>query len=383
MKIGITCYPTYGGSGAVATELGIALAQRGHEIHFITYQQPFRLPSFLPRIYFHEVDVGRYPLFEYPPYDLALAVRMHEVVLKHELDLLHVHYAIPHATSAWIAREMLTALRPDIKVLTTLHGTDITIVGQDPSFYAITKFSIEKSDGLTAVSEYLRTETQSAFGCTGCRIEVIPNFIDPAVYARARYQPQLEEQAQGRRVLMHVSNFRPVKRVRDVVRVYARVAGEVPSILVMVGDGPDRILAEEEARLLGVERDVYFLGKLDSVAPLLASAHLFLLPTQSESFGLSALEALATGVPVIGTRAGGLPEVVRDGETGALCDVGDVDGMAAAAVALLRDAGRWNAVSDLAQRDARARFAMDAVVEQYEAFYTRALHAPARSGLST
>jgi L-malate glycosyltransferase len=383
MKIGITCYPTYGGSGAVATELGIALAQRGHEIHFITYQQPFRLPSFLPRIYFHEVDVGRYPLFEYPPYDLALAVRMHEVVLKHELDLLHVHYAIPHATSAWIAREMLTTLRPDIKVLTTLHGTDITIVGQDPSFYAITKFSIEKSDGLTAVSEYLRAETQSAFGCTGCRIEVIPNFIDPAVYDRARYEPQLEEQAKGRRVLMHVSNFRPVKRVRDVVRVYARVAGEIPSILVMVGDGPDRIVAEEEARLLGVEKDVYFLGKLDSVAPLLASAHLFLLPTQSESFGLSALEALATGVPVIGTRAGGLPEVVRDGETGALCDVGDVDGMAASAVALLRDGARWNAVSDLAQRDARARFAMDAVVEQYEDFYTRALQAPARSALSS
>ena len=376
MKIGITCYPTYGGSGAVATELGIALAQRGHEIHFITYQQPFRLPSFLPRIYFHEVDVGRYPLFEYPPYDLALAVRMHEVVLKHELDLLHVHYAIPHATSAWIAREMLTALRPDIKVLTTLHGTDITIVGQDPSFFPITKFSIEKSDGLTAVSEYLRTETQSAFGCTGCRIEVIPNFIDPAVYDRARYAPQLEDQAKGRRVLMHVSNFRPVKRVRDVVRIYARVAGEIPSVLVMVGDGPDRVVAEEEARLLGVERDVYFLGKLDSVAPLLASAHLFLLPTQSESFGLSALEALATGVPVIGTQAGGLPEVVRNGETGALCEVGDVDGMAAAAVALLRDEARWHAASELAQLDARARFAMDAVVEQYENFYARALEAP-------
>ena len=371
MKIGITCYPTYGGSGAVATELGIALAERGHEIHFITYQQPFRLPSFLPRIYFHEVDVGRYPLFEYPPYDLALAVRMHEVVLRHELDLLHVHYAIPHATSAWIAKEMLIPTRPDIKVLTTLHGTDITIVGQDPSFFPITKFSIEKSDELTAVSSYLRTETQTAFGCTGCRIEVIPNFIDPTVYDRARYAPQLEEQARGRKVLMHISNFRPVKRVRDVVRIYARVAHEVPSVLVMVGDGPDRHEAEEEAARLGVDHDVFFLGKLDAVAPLLASADLFLLPTQSESFGLSALEALASGVPVIGSRAGGLPEVVRDGETGALCAVGDVDGMAAAASRLLRDPARWGAASELAKADARARFGMEAVVGQYEALYQR------------
>jgi N-acetyl-alpha-D-glucosaminyl L-malate synthase BshA len=374
MKIGITCYPTYGGSGAVATELGIALAARGHEIHFITYEQPFRLPSFLPRIYFHEVDVGRYPLFEYPPYDLALAVRMHEVVLKHGLDLLHVHYAIPHATSAWIAREMLTHTRPDIKVLTTLHGTDITIVGQDPSFHAITKFSIEKSDGLTAVSQYLRAETQSAFGCTGCRIEVIPNFIDPAVYDRSRYTPSLGDQiGNGRKILMHISNFRPVKRVRDVVGIYARVAQEVPSVLVMVGDGPDRVEAEQEARRLGVEQSVHFLGKLESVAPLLASADLFLLPSASESFGLSALEALATGVPVIGTRTGGIPEVVRDGETGALCAVGDVEGMARAAIDLLRDPERWRATSELAKADARERFSLDNVVAQYESFYTRAI----------
>ena len=374
MKIGITCYPTYGGSGAVATELGIALAQRGHEIHFVTYQQPFRLPSFLPRIYFHEVDVGRYPLFEYPPYDLALAVRMHEVVLTHKLDLLHVHYAIPHATSAWIAREMLTSTRPDIKVLTTLHGTDITIVGQDPSFHAITKFSIEKSDGLTAVSEYLKKETSSAFGCAGERIEVIPNFIDPLVYDRARYEPQLREQVDGgRKVLMHISNFRPVKRVRDVIGIFARVTREIPSALVMVGDGPDRVDAEQEARRLGVSEHVHFLGKLESVAPLLASADLFLLPTASESFGLSALEALATGVPVIGTLAGGLPEVVRDGETGALCAVGDVPGMAGAALALLRDPARWRATSELAAADARARFSLEAVVAQYEQFYRRSL----------
>ena len=374
MKIGITCYPTYGGSGVVATELGIALSQRGHEIHFITYKQPFRLPSFLPHVFFHEVDVGRYPLFEYPPYDLALAVRMHEVVLAHKLDLLHVHYAIPHATSAWIAREMLGKTRPDIKVLTTLHGTDITIVGQDPSFYAITKFSIEKSDGLTAVSQFLRTETLSAFGCTGCRIEVIPNFIDPAVYDRARYGPQFAEISQGRKVLMHISNFRPVKRVKEIVQIYARVANEIPSVLVMIGDGPDRVIAEQEARDLGVSEDVFFLGKLESVAPLLANADLFLLPTNSESFGLSALEALACGVPVIGANAGGLPEVVRHGETGFLCEPGDVDGMARAGIALLSDSQRWNAASDLAAHDARERFGLEEVVAQYESFYRRAIN---------
>ena len=378
MKIGITCYPTYGGSGAVATELGIALAQRGHEIHFITYQQPFRLPSFLPRIFFHEVDVGRYPLFEYPPYDLALAVRMHQVVLAHKLDLLHVHYAIPHATSAWIAREMLATTRPDIKVLTTLHGTDITIVGQDPSFHAITKFSIEKSNGLTAVSEYLRAETQSAFGCAGCGIEVIPNFIDPDVYDRTRYTPQFSEIAAGRKVLMHVSNFRPVKRVKDVVHIYARIAREIPSILVMVGDGPDRVLAEQEARDLGIMDSVFFLGKLESVAPLLSSADLFLLPTRSESFGLSALEALACGVPVIGARAGGLPEVVLHGQTGFLCESGDVGGMARAGIAILGDEPGWRAMSGRAAADARERFALDAVVGQYESFYERALTGPVK-----
>jgi N-acetyl-alpha-D-glucosaminyl L-malate synthase BshA len=380
VRIGITCYPTYGGSGAVATELGMALARRGHEVHFITYKQPFRLPSFLPRIYFHEVDVGRYPLFEFPPYDLALAVRMHEVVLAHKLDLLHVHYAIPHATSAWIAKEMLRSTRPDIRVLTTLHGTDITIVGQDPSFHAITKFSIEQSDGLTAVSQFLQVETINAFGCTGCRIEVIPNFIDPQVYDRAKYQGALrEELPHNGRVLMHISNFRPVKRVRDVVRIFARVQREIPSVLIMVGDGPDRVYAEAEARELGVDELVHFLGKIDTVAPLLAAADLFLLPTQSESFGLSALEALATGVPVIGTNTGGLPEVVRDGETGILRPPGDVDGMAAAALALLRDRERWQAMSRLAARDARERFSMDDVVEEYERFYEQALEGVASS----
>ena len=371
MKIGITCYPTYGGSGAVATELGIALASRGHEVHFITYKQPFRLPQFLPNVYFHEVDVGRYPLFEYPPYDLALAVRMHEVVRAHDLDILHCHYAIPHATSAWIAKEMLRQEHSrEIRVVTTLHGTDITIVGQDPSFHAITKFSIERSDGLTAVSQYLRDETQRAFGCSGCGIEVIHNFIDPETYDRARYGPALRPQfGADRKILMHVSNFRPVKRVRDVVGIFAQVSREMPAVLVMVGDGPDRVVAEAEARRLGVERDVHFLGKIDVVAPLLAEADLFLLPTQNESFGLSALEALASGVPVVGSRAGGLVEVVREGITGVLCPVGDVETMAAGALGILSDRDRWQHMSDAAARDARARFSRDDIVERYEQLY--------------
>lgn len=374
MKIGITCYPTYGGSGAVATELGMALAERGHEVHFITYRQPFRLPEFLPRIFFHEVDVGRYPLFEFPPYDLALAVRMHEVVRAHQLQLLHCHYAIPHATSAWIAREMLRETGEDVHLITTLHGTDITIVGQDPSFYPITKFSIEKSDRITAVSEYLREETISAFGCTGCSVEVIHNFINPEIYDRAKYPPLLRNQfGESRKILMHISNFRAVKRVRDVVRIFAEVHREMPSVLVMIGDGPDRSAAEEESRILGVEDSVSFLGKLDQVAPLLACADLFLLPTQSESFGLSALEALASGVPVIGTNAGGLPEVVRNGETGVLCGAGDVAGMAANALAILGDGKRWSDMSRLASADARARFSRDAIVSKYESLYRQSL----------
>lgn len=370
MKIGITCYPTYGGSGAMATELGIALAARGHEIHFITYAQPFRLPAFLPRVFFHEVDVGRYPLFEYPPYDLALAVRMHQVVRTAKLDVLHCHYAIPHATSAWIAREMLRETGEDVAVVTTLHGTDITIVGQDPSYWAITKFSIEKSDRITAVSEQLQQETFTAFGCSGCSVDVIHNFIDPAVYDRARYPRELNGMvAAPGKVLMHVSNFRAVKRTVDVVRIFARVAQSIEATLVMVGDGPDRGLAQDEAAALGVADRIQFLGRIDSVAPLLACADLFLLPSDTESFGLSALEALASGVPVVASNAGGIPEVVRDGVTGALRAVGDVDGMAAAAVAILSDNAGWQAMSTAAALDARARFSEARVIGQYEAIY--------------
>lgn len=378
MKIGITCYPTYGGSGAVATELGIALAARGHEVHFITYAQPFRLPSFLPRVFFHEVDVGRYPLFEYPPYDLALAVRMHEVVREHQLDILHCHYAIPHATSAWIARSMLREEGADVRVVTTLHGTDITIVGQERSFHAITKFSIEKSHSVTAVSDYLREETYRAFGCVGCNVEVIPNFVNPTLYDRKRHTfPIPADVVQGRKIVMHISNFRPVKRVRDVVATFARILQRVPSLLVMVGDGPERVEAEAEARDLGVSEHVMFLGKIDAVAPLLAGADLFLLTSDKESFGLSALEAMASGVPVVGARAGGLPEVVTEGVTGFLSDVGDVEAMAANGVRLLTDAAAWRRVSDAAAADARARFAEETIVGQYERLYERTVSAPA------
>ncbi|MFZ9415919.1 MAG: N-acetyl-alpha-D-glucosaminyl L-malate synthase BshA [Alphaproteobacteria bacterium] len=371
MKIGLTCYPTYGGSGAVATELGIALAARGHEVHFISYEHPFRLPHFLPRVYFHEVSIGTYPLFEYPPYDLALAVRMHDVVLAHELDLLHVHYAIPHATSAWIAKEMLREQGRRLPVVTTLHGTDITIVGQDQSYRAITHFSIERSDRITAVSEWLRTETISTFACE-CPVEVIPNFVDPDVFDRARYGEALRsELGGGRPVLMHISNFRPVKRVCDVVRIFARVRATRSCVLVMVGDGPDRHAAEEEARRLGVAADVRFLGKIDSVAPLLAAADVYVFPSESESFGLSALEALASGVPVVAARVGGVPEVVRDGVTGALLPLGDLDGMAAA-VARFLDPAVWPAASAAAAAAARARFATADVVARYEALYADA-----------
>jgi N-acetyl-alpha-D-glucosaminyl L-malate synthase BshA len=272
---------------------------------------------------------------------------------------------------------MLRPTRPDIRVVTTLHGTDITIVGQDPSFRPITKFSIEKSDGLTAVSRYLQQETLTTFGCTACRIEVIPNFVDEHVYDRSLYTSPLAQQIDpGTRVLMHVSNFRGVKRVKDVVNIYARVQREIPSVLVMIGDGPERVDAESEARELGLQDKVFFLGKIDAVAPLLAGADLFLLPSSNESFGLSALEALACGVPVIGTRMGGIPEVVRDGETGCLSPVGDVYGMANAAIAILRDRDRWQAMSTLAAADARQRFSLEAIVAEYEAFYEYTLAQP-------
>jgi L-malate glycosyltransferase len=369
VRIGITCYPTYGGSGAVATELGLELAGRGHEVHFISYDQPFRLGGFRERVYFHEVEMEDYPLFEHPPYSLALAVAIHEVAQKYDLDLIHVHYAIPHAASAWIAREMLDG-RSGPKIVTTLHGTDITLVGQHPSFQSITRFSILRSDGLTAVSRYLRDETQRSFGIEASSIEVIPNFIDTT-----RYRPDLEPchratlAPEGEKIVMHVSNFRPVKRVEDVVRIFARTAARVPARLVMVGDGPDRPRAQARADELGVGDRVIFLGKHTAVEELLACADLFLLPSDSESFGLAALEAMACGTPVVASRVGGLPEVVEEGEGGHLFEIGDVEGMADAAVELLSDEARWKAQAAAARRVAEERFSADLIVPVYERFY--------------
>jgi len=373
VKIAISCYPTYGGSGAVATELGLELAERGHEIHFISYAQPFRLDGFRERVYFHEVEMDQYPLFEHPPYSLALAVSIHEVASHYDLDLVHVHYAIPHATSAWIARQMMNG-QTGPRVVTTLHGTDITLTGQHPSFHSITRFSIRRSDGLTAVSSFLRDETERSFGVEKDRIRVIPNFIDTDRYRREDKPCHRSTLAPGgEKIVMHISNFRPVKRVEDVVEVFARIRHDVPARLVMVGDGPDRPRAQQRAEVLGVEDHVVFLGKHTSVDELLACADLFLLPSESESFGLAALEAMACGVPVVASRVGGVPEVVVDGETGALLDVGDVGGMAKAAVGILGDADRWAQVSGAARRLAVERFDARKVVPIYEAFYREVL----------
>ena len=373
MRVGITCYPTYGGSGAVATELGLQLASRGHEIHFISYAQPFRLGGFRERVFFHEVEMQEYPLFEHPPYSLALAVAIHDAARKHKLDLVHVHYAIPHATSAWIAREMLGG-EPDLPIVTTLHGTDITLVGLHPSFHSITRFSILRSQGLTAVSAYLRDETVRDFGVARERIEVIPNFVDTALYARGREPSHRQALAPcGEKILMHVSNFRPVKRVWDVVEVFARVRRQISARLILVGDGPDRPRVLERAEELGVDGDVLFLGKHVSVDELLACADVFLLPSESESFGLAALEAMACGTPVVATRVGGLMEVVPHEEAGFLLEVGATDDMAEATLRLLTDEALWSRMSRAARAKAVDDFSAHKVVPIYERFYRSVL----------
>jgi N-acetyl-alpha-D-glucosaminyl L-malate synthase BshA len=373
MRIGITCYPTYGGSGAVATELGLDLARRGHQVHFITYDSPFRLRGYSERVFFHQVEtrMGRYPLFDHFPYTLALASKQHEVVLREQLDLLHVHYAIPHATTAYLAREMLDGER-SLRVITTLHWTDITLVGQESSFYAITKFSIEQSDGVTAVSSYLRDETYRAFGCVSCDVRVIPNFVNLQEYRPSEPGHRTQIAPEGHKVITHVSNFREVKRVKDVVRVFARIRRAMPATLVMIGDGPERVDAESEARELGVSPDVRFLGRLDSVASVLQASDLFILPSQTESFGLAALEAMACGAPVVASRAGGLTEVIDDGVNGILEPVGSVEAMGRRAVELLRDPERHAAMRDAAIAQAQD-FSADRIVPMYEAFYQEVL----------
>jgi N-acetyl-alpha-D-glucosaminyl L-malate synthase BshA len=373
MKIGITCYPTYGGSGAVATELGLELAQRGHEVHFVSYARPFRLDPFRERVFFHEVEMEDYPLFEHPPYSLALAVALHDTARKHELDLVHVHYAIPHATSAWIAHEMLGEER-DLKIVTTLHGTDITLVGLHPSFHAITRFSILRSHGLTAVSKFLKRETVRDFTVPEERVEVIPNFIDTAVYRRGLVPSHRATLApDGEKIVMHISNFRAVKRAEDVVSVFAKLTAKQPSRLVLVGDGPERPRVLMRAEELGVRDRVMFLGKHTSVHEVLSCADLFLLPSASESFGLVALEAMACGAPVVASNVGGLPEVIEHGTSGYLFDVGDIDAMAEAGLRIMGDDEHWRSLSEAGRALAEERFSSERVVPQYERYYEQVL----------
>jgi L-malate glycosyltransferase len=376
MKIGITCYPTYGGSGVVATELGLELAQRGHDIHFISYAQPIRLTEPQPHIHFHEVEVSRYPLFDYPPYDLALATRMAEVAELYDLDLLHVHYAIPHSVSALLARQMLAAGPSGRKLpfVTTLHGTDITLVGLDRSYLPITRYSIEESDGVTAISQYLRDKTLKEFDIKN-HIEVIYNFVNCDLYMRDREAPRRREEyaTPDERILVHLSNFRPVKRLTDVVEIFDRVRKKVPSKLLLVGDGPDRSKAEWLAVQKGIHDHVVFLGKQDRVQEKLAISDVMLLPSELESFGLAALEAMACKVVPITTRVGGLPEVIEHGKNGFMAEVGDIETMAQYAIDLLSDESRLRTMAQQARASAQARFCASKIIPHYEEFYRRVL----------
>jgi N-acetyl-alpha-D-glucosaminyl L-malate synthase BshA len=373
VKIGITCYPTYGGSGVVATELGLALADRGDEVHFISYDLPSRLALPRPRVYFHEVVSPTYPLFVSPPYTLALATKMAEVGRHARLDLLHVHYALPHAISAILAREMSEGNGIRLKVVTTLHGTDITIVGQDRSYLPITRWGIEQSDAVTAVSRYLTEVTMREFSPRK-EIVTIPNFIDPRRYSPDGASPYARTLVQdGEAAIIHVSNFRPVKRIPDVLKAFDRIRRKAPARLLLIGDGPERSAAERLARELGVEELATFLGNVAAVETVLPIGKVMLLPSDSESFGLAALEAMACGVPVIGAAAGGLPEVVEHGVTGFLLPVGDAEGMAEAALELILDEEKWKLFSKAARRRAVEVFPTEEIVSRYRKLYEKTL----------
>jgi N-acetyl-alpha-D-glucosaminyl L-malate synthase BshA len=371
MKIGIVCYPTHGGSGVVASELAIGLAKKGHEIHIVSYATPFRLRTFHQNIFVHEIEVATYPLFKYPPYELGLVTKLAELAEVHNLDIIHAHYAVPHAASAYLAK--LIAHSPRLKTVTTLHGTDITLVGADPSFRRVVKFAIEKSDGVTAVSRYLMERTVEEFGIRR-EIRIIPNFVQVARREQPRDSCSREVFASaGEKVLMHASNFRPVKRIGDVVRVFAKVRERIPAKLLLVGDGPERIFIQQLVRELKLGGDVHFLGEQDQLEPLFFCADLFLLPSEQESFGLTALEAMNCGVPVIATKIGGLPEVIIHGKTGYLSPVGDIAGMAENALALLGDPARHDLFKTQARRRAERYFEAGKIIPRYEAFYEEIL----------
>jgi N-acetyl-alpha-D-glucosaminyl L-malate synthase BshA len=368
MKIGITCYPTYGGSGVVATELGIELAKLGHCVHFICYDRPYRLPAYLKNVFYHEVQVSNYPLFEYPPYSLALASKMFEVAKFENLDILHVHYAIPHATSALLARDMFGE---KLKVVTTLHGTDITIVGADASFFEITKFAMLKSDAVTAVSNYLKEETISTFG-VGENINVIHNFINLEEIPEAKCRRD-QFANEDEKIITHISNFRPVKRVLDVVESAAIILRSVKAKVLMLGDGPDRALAEARCRELGISEDVMFLGKQTDIHSFLCFSDIFLFPSASESFGLAALEAMAQSVPVVSTTAGGVKEVVSHGQNGYLVEVGDIKKMASYAIKLLHDEALRETFGKRALQAVKENFQAKKIVTQYLSLYKSVL----------
>jgi L-malate glycosyltransferase len=377
MKIGITCYPTYGGSGVVATELGLELAARGHEVHFISYAVPVRMTEASERIHFHEVEVMNYPLFDHPPYTLALATKMYEVADAESLDLLHVHYAIPHSVSAYLARAMFRPRR--LPFVTTLHGTDITLVGSDRSYLPITRFSIEESDAVTAISEYLQRVTVEEFGIRR-PVEVIPNFVNCDVFRPADGACRREQFARPEeKVLVHLSNFRPVKRLPDVIEIFARVRAEVGAKLLLIGDGPDRARAEWLVREKKLTPDVIFLGKQNQVQDLLNCADVMLLPSELESFGLAALEAMACGVPAVASRVGGVPEVIQDGVEGYLVEPGQVDMMAERALRILTEPGRLAQMGRAARDRATAQFCSTKIIPLYEDLYRRVLEGKRRA----
>ncbi len=373
MKIGITCYPTYGGSGVVATELGKALAEKGHEVHFISYAFPHRLHHFVDNIFYHEVEISKYPLFEHSLYSLSLTSKMLEVIEYENLDLIHVHYAIPHATSAYLAKQIIRKSNSDIKIITTLHGTDITLVGLEPSFLPLVKFSIEESDGVTAVSKYLKETTHTNYNIDK-EIDVIHNFIDTSLYKNKKNDEMRNKIApNGEKVLIHTSNFRVVKRVTDTIKILELVKKEVPTKLLLVGDGPDRSECERLARDLDLQNDVIFLGKQDGLEEILTCGDIFLMPSQSESFGLAALEAMSCGLPVVSSSVGGLPELNMHNKTGFISEFGDVERMAKYTLSLLQNDKKYKIFAKNARARAVKDFDIKEIIPQYEKYYEKVL----------